>query len=152
MKTLTENIEIYRQQSAALLVTINAITRILDVKTTNVSHSKRISIIQRTICEHFDLPVEAMHSRARTNRYVTARHIAIYLSRELTKHSLAEIAKAFRPDMDHGTACFAVKCIQNRLDVDKPFNSTIALLRNTCAERITTSTADLLDYAKTKKT
>lgn len=151
MSTLTQQIELYRKQSSELLVTMNAIARILDVEAPNGSHSKRISIIQRTVCDHFDLPIEAMHSRIRTTRYANARHIAIYLARELTKNSLTEIAKAFRPDMDHGTACHAINAVQDKHDVDKALKATIAQLRATCVERINTATMPLFDYANTKK-
>jgi chromosomal replication initiation ATPase DnaA len=151
MSTLTDKLDTFRDQFADLMSTAQTIARLIDVDTAEGSHSKRIGIIQRTVCEYFDLPLESMSSRVRTHRYAHPRQMAILLSRELTKHSLEDIAKAFRPDMDHGTVCHACASVADRRDTDKAYAATFSMLRARCVERIDTATLPLFDFVNSKK-
>jgi chromosomal replication initiation ATPase DnaA len=150
MSLLTEKLDLFREQAAAITQTINAIARLIDVETAEGSHGKRIATIQRTICEHFDLPLEAMSSRIRTNRYAHPRQIALFLSRELTKHSNEQIGHAFRPDMDHGTVTHACNTVQSRYDTEKTYRATVDTLRARCIERIEVATMPLFDFVNSK--
>lgn len=150
MKLLEEKLALFRQQSSDITDTIAAIARLIDVDTTEGSHSKRIGIIQRTVCEHFDLPLESMASRVRTNRYAHPRQIALFLSRELTQHSVTDIARAYRPDMDHSTVTFACHSVQKQADTSHEYRETIATLRARCVERIEYATMPLFALIHSK--
>jgi chromosomal replication initiator protein len=54
---------------------------------------------------HFGMSTPALLGRSRTRPLVTARHVAMYLCRELTELSLVEIGKAF--GRDHTTVMYA---------------------------------------------
>lgn len=151
MSTLTDKLDTFHDQFAALISTAQTIARLIDVETAEGSHSKRIGIIQRVVCEHFHLPIEAMSSRVRTHRYAHPRQIALFLSRELTKHSLEDIGKAFRPDMDHGTVCHACASVRSRKDTEPDYAATVAMIRARCVERIDTATMPLFDYINSAK-
>ena len=91
-----------------------------------------------------------MSSRIRTNRYAHPRQIALFLSRELTKHSNEQIGHAFRPDMDHGTVTHACNTVQSRYDTEKTYRATVDTLRARCIERIEVATMPLFDFVNSK--
>ncbi|GHV34320.1 chromosomal replication initiator protein DnaA [Synergistales bacterium] len=77
----------------------------LDVKTTTVSS------IQAAVAENFGISVDDLTSSKRTNDVALARHVAMYLCREiLSELSLSEIAFAFKKK-DHTTVIHAQKRI-----------------------------------------
>jgi chromosomal replication initiation ATPase DnaA len=137
----------FRRQATDTMNTINAICRTLDIDA-HGSHSKRIGVIQAIVCQHYEINVSAMMSRIRTKRYTEPRHLALFLARELTKHSLEDIAHAFRPDMDHGTVIHAVNAVTARLQCDPEFYATVGTIRTRCTEAIENITMPLFAYAK----
>ena len=60
---------------------------------------------------------------------VNARHIAMFLSRELTKLSLMNIGTFFGK-RDHSTVIHACKAIEERLSRDKGASDLILKLKN----------------------
>jgi chromosomal replication initiator protein len=60
-----------------------------------------------------------------------ARQIAMYLSTELTRHSVAEVGRRFRKD--HTTVLHAIKAVRARCETDDQEAFDVALLR----ERLT---------------
>lgn len=51
--------------------------------------------VKRAVAQAFGLEVEDLQSQRRTQELVAARHVAMYLARELTNHSLQAIGAAF---------------------------------------------------------
>ena len=94
MNPLDQHLSVFKRQASDLMQTIHAICSLFDVEGAGVSPNKRIAAIQRTVCEYYDLPLSIMSSRIRTQRNAQARHVALYLSRELTKLPLETIASA----------------------------------------------------------
>jgi len=80
--------------------------------------------IQRTIAQHFDVPLEAMRSRRRTNALVYPRQVAMYLCRCLTDLSLNEIGNRFG-GRDHTTVMHACDRIATRIESNSDFHRTI---------------------------
>ncbi|MFV0336978.1 MAG: chromosomal replication initiator protein DnaA [Chthoniobacterales bacterium] len=77
-----------------------------------------ISQIQRRVAEHFDIRLADMSSKRRPASIAFPRQIAMYLSRELTRSSLADIGDAFG-GKDHGTVIHAVKLVKKRMENDE---------------------------------
>ncbi|MGC8744521.1 MAG: chromosomal replication initiator protein DnaA [Verrucomicrobiia bacterium] len=77
-----------------------------------------IEIIQKTVAEFYDIRLADMTSRRRPECIAFPRQVAMYLSRELTGHSLCEIGSAFG-GRDHGTVLHAWKLVKDRMDVDQ---------------------------------
>jgi chromosomal replication initiator protein len=75
-----------------------------------------IRAIQDAVCAVLDVSREDLLSARRTARLVRARQLAMYLSRELTQLSLAEIAREF--GRDHTTILHAVRTVAGRLEPD----------------------------------
>ncbi len=69
-----------------------------------------IDLIQRKVAEHFDVRLADMTSKRRPQNIAFPRQIAMYLARELTKTSLAEIGDAFG-GRDHGTVLHAHRLV-----------------------------------------
>lgn len=63
--------------------------------------------------------------RRRTARIALPRQVAMYLSRKLTNHSLAEIGKHFR-GRDHGTVIHAIKRIEQRMSISPEFAAIVS--------------------------
>lgn len=88
------------------------------------SSRKEVSIeyITKTVCEYFDLPSDALITKTRKREIVQARQIAMYFSKNLTKHSLAAIGSQIG-NKDHATVLHACKTVNNLMDTDKKFRS-----------------------------
>ncbi|MEO6052475.1 MAG: chromosomal replication initiator protein DnaA, partial [Chthoniobacterales bacterium] len=86
-----------------------------------------IDQIQRKVAEHYDVRLADMTSKRRPANIAFPRQIAMYLSRELTSSSLADIGDAFG-GKDHGTVIHACKLVKKRMDEDERTRQIIRLL------------------------
>lgn len=89
------------------------------LKDTLPNEDRRISIdsIQRVVAERYNCRFSDMKSKKRTKQIAFPRQIAMFLSRELTSHSLAEIGAAFG-GKDHTTIIHAYEKIEDLLTTD----------------------------------
>ncbi len=87
-----------------------------------------IDTIQKKVAEYFELRHSDMLSRRRPNHIAVPRQIGMYLSRELTKHSLQEIGEAFG-GRDHGTVIHACRQVENLVDQDDTVRYSVDFLK-----------------------
>lgn len=87
-----------------------------------------IDTIQKKVADYFELRHSDMLSRRRPNHIAVPRQIAMYLSRDLTKHSLQEIGEAFG-GRDHGTVIHACRQVENLVDQDDTVRHSVDYLR-----------------------
>ena len=71
-----------------------------------------VTAIQEAACSVLGVPREELLSKQRTPRVTRARQLAMFLPRELTPLSLAQIAREF--DRDHSTVLHALKVVEQR--------------------------------------
>lgn len=83
-----------------------------------------VNLIQKIVCEYYNLDIEDMKSKKRTQNIAFPRQIAMYLSRELTDLSLPQIGEEFG-GRDHTTVIHAHNKIQELYDADIDFKTTI---------------------------
>ena len=83
-----------------------------------------IEQIQRKAADFFGVKLSDMRAKGRTKAIAFPRQIAMYLARQLTHASLAEVGRAFG-GKDHTTVLHAVEKIQNLLNEDSKFKKTI---------------------------
>ncbi len=76
-----------------------------------------IEKIQKKVVEFFQLRLGDMITRRRPSNIAFPRQIAMYLSRNLTNHSLQEIGENFG-GRDHGTVIHACKTVVNMMEQD----------------------------------
>lgn len=89
-----------------------------------------IDLIQRKVAEYFDLHSSDLTAKSRSKNVVYPRHIAMYLSREITGLSLPEIGEKFG-GRDHTTVLHAYEKIKK--DVKKDLK-TKALVEKLAAD------------------
>jgi chromosomal replication initiator protein len=99
------------------------------------SEDRRISVdaIQRVTAERYNCRFSDMKSKKRTKQIAYPRQIAMYLSRELTSHSLSEIGAAFG-GKDHTTIIHAYEKIEDLLTTDLVLLSEVNLLKKQLME------------------
>jgi chromosomal replication initiator protein len=69
-----------------------------------------------------------MTSKRRPANIALPRQIAMYLARQLTKHSLQEIGDAFG-GRDHGTVIHACKTVENMMEQDDAVRGSVEFLK-----------------------
>ena len=91
---------------------------------------RRVSIeeIQKKVAEQFNIKVSDMHSARRARAVARPRQVAMYLSKQLTTHSLPEIGRKFG-GRDHTTVMHAVRKIEELHVSDPSLSEDIDLLR-----------------------
>jgi len=114
-------------------ITLDAIKEVL--KYSLPSDDRRVSIetIQRLVAERYNCKFFDMRSRKRTKSVAFPRQVAMYLSRELTPHSLSEIGAAFG-GKDHTTIIHAYDKIDDLSSNDPTLAAEIQSLRKTLTE------------------
>lgn len=93
-----------------------------------------INTIQKVVSEYYNLDIDDMKSKKRTQNIAFPRQIAMYLSREITDLSLPQIGEKFG-GRDHTTVIHAHNKIQEKYDEDNDFTNVIDKL----TEKIKTS-------------
>lgn len=95
------------------------------------SEPKKISVglIQESIARQFNLQPPELKGKKRDANTAYPRHIAMYLCRELTAHSLPEIGREFG-GRDHTTVIHAYNKIKNQIDVDQNTKKIIERITN----------------------
>ncbi len=84
-------------------------------------HSRRgqpsMEDILTLVTEHFGVKLSDLQSKKRTNAIAYPRQVAMYLARQITRHSLEEIG-GFFGGRDHSTVIYAVEKIQQLHEQD----------------------------------
>jgi len=89
-------------------------------------HQTEISLneIRKEVCNYFNLNPENLLSKTRKREIVQARQIAMYLSRNLTKTSLASIGAQIG-GKDHATVLHAYNTVCDLMDTDRRFRQYV---------------------------
>jgi len=88
-----------------------------------------VSNVQKLTADHFNISLTDLLSNKKTHRFSYPRHMAMYLSRELTGLSYKEIARAFG-NKDHSTIIYAVKRIEKDREQNKAVMDDLNKLQN----------------------
>ncbi len=102
----------------------------------NKCDQPEVCVIQALVCEHLGLPLTVMFSAVRTNRFAYARHLAMWLCRELTEHTYAAIGGWFG-GRDHGTVKHAIKAMNARRETEHRARAEMEQLLEAARQRIT---------------
>jgi chromosomal replication initiator protein len=99
-----------------------------DVLMEEAQNRLNIEGIQKRVADHYQIRHSDMTSKRRPNAIAFPRQIAMYLSRQLTRHSLQEIGEAFG-GRDHGTVIHACKTVENMMDQDESVRGSVDFLK-----------------------
>jgi len=89
-----------------------------------------IELVQKTVSDFYKIKVADMYSQKRTRAIARPRQIAMWLSRELTSHSLPEIGEAFG-GRDHTTVMHACRTVIDLRGKDSHLNNDLHVLMQT---------------------
>ena len=94
------------------------------------AYDRRITVeeIQRQVASHYQVRMGDMHSARRSRAVARPRQIAMYLSKQLTQHSLPDIGRRFG-GRDHTTVLHAVRKVDELCAVDAGFKDDVEFLR-----------------------
>jgi chromosomal replication initiator protein len=91
------------------------------------SQAPTVTAIQEAVCSDLGVSRAAMLSTTRTASVSKARQIAMYMAREMTNLSLADIAREF--GRDHTTILHATRAVSARASADAAVSDTIHRVR-----------------------
>jgi chromosomal replication initiator protein len=89
-----------------------------------------LELIQKTVADYYKIKVADMYSQKRTRAIARPRQIAMWISRELTAHSLPEIGEAFG-GRDHTTVLHACRTVLDLRTKDSHLNNDLHVLEQT---------------------
>jgi chromosomal replication initiator protein len=138
MNPLQSDIITMRETIAAMLKTLDLMERKIE-HTPLVSTGIAIAHIQaifRIVCEHYKIPETAIHLRTRITSVVLPRHVAMFITREITSYSLRDIANCFREDMRTHTVAHGCKRIIEQMEYDLDLLAVVAKLSAECSKQL----------------
>ena len=94
----------------------------------NIDVEVNIDYLQKVVAEHYKVPITQLKSKSRKREIVTARQVAMYLSKKHTHHSLKSIGHYFG-GRDHSTVIHALQTVSDLLDTDQPFQRSFKELQ-----------------------
>jgi chromosomal replication initiator protein len=109
-------------------ITVDLAREVLRMVVNESKSPINIDLVQRTVCEFFDIPEDLLRAKTRKQEVVSARQVAMYLSKELTKSSLKTIGLHFG-GRDHSTVIHSCQAVQERLRSDSAFKQNVDQLR-----------------------
>ncbi len=80
--------------------------------------------IQKLVASYYGIDLAKLLGKSRKREIVQARHVAIYLCKEHTAHTLKAIGDFFG-GRDHSTVIHAVTTTQDRLDIEPAFRADV---------------------------
>ncbi|MCX7165896.1 MAG: chromosomal replication initiator protein DnaA [Rhodocyclales bacterium] len=89
-----------------------------------------LELVQKTVSDFYKIKVADMYSQKRTRAIARPRQVAMWLTRELTSHSLPEIGEAFG-GRDHTTVMHACRTIIDLRGKDTQLNNDLHILMQT---------------------
>ena len=89
-----------------------------------------LELVQKTVSDFYKIKVADMYSQKRTRAIARPRQVAMWLTRELTSHSLPEIGEAFG-GRDHTTVMHACRTIIDLRSKDTRLNNDLHVLMQT---------------------
>ena len=108
-------------------VTIESTQQLLQDLLRSNERNLTIEAIQKRVAEHYNIRVADMSSDRRLRAVVRPRQVAMYLAKNLTSRSLAEIGRKFG-GKDHTTVLHAVKKVEELLQGDREFYEDVQLV------------------------
>ena len=98
--------------------------RLVEIRPMNVA----MEDIVNTVSSHFSVSEKAIYSTVRSKEVTLARHAVMYLAKELTEFSLAEIGAAIG-GRTHATVLHSLKLMHDQLDIDPVLRHRVAQMK-----------------------
>jgi chromosomal replication initiator protein len=95
--------------------------------------ARSVNEILEATAQEFAVPLEELKGKSQRRAVARARHVAMYLAQELTRHTPGEIGRAFG-DRDRTTVNHAVKQIHAAVNDDQVVRNSVNNLRRRLAQ------------------
>lgn len=105
-------------------IDIDLAKQMIDQIVQNSRKDISIDLIKKIVCEYYGIPVSEINVSSRKREIVQARQLAMYFAKQHTKNSLAIIGMQCG-NKDHATVLYACKAVNNLMDTNKSFRSTV---------------------------
>ncbi|MDR0385792.1 MAG: chromosomal replication initiator protein DnaA [Prevotellaceae bacterium] len=105
-------------------ITVELAAEMLDKLVNTARKEITIDKIKKIVCDYFEMPLDKLLSMSRKREIVLTRQIAMFLSKNHTRYSFAQIGDQIGKK-DHTTVLHACKTVQNLIDTDKAFKKTM---------------------------
>ncbi|MBN8866108.1 MAG: chromosomal replication initiator protein DnaA [Solirubrobacterales bacterium] len=109
-------------------ITSDLISSVFPVDETEPGVSITPELIRSTVADHFGIDEETLQSKRRDRNTATARHVAIFLTREMTPLSLPQIG-ALYGGRDHTTVLNSIDRIDQAIGDDPIVTNSVEMLR-----------------------
>jgi chromosomal replication initiator protein len=109
-------------------ITVDLAREVLRMVVNESKSPINIDQIQRIVCEFYDIPEDLLRAKTRKQEVVSARQVAMFLSKELTNSSLKTIGLHFG-GRDHSTVIHSCQSIQDHMKSDSSFKQNVDQLR-----------------------
>ncbi len=106
-------------------ITLDLAKRLTDKIVSEGNSEVSLAKIQETVCGYFGISPDIIASKTRKREIVQARQIAMYLSRNLTKTSLAAIGLQIG-GKDHATVLHACNTVSDLIQTDRNFKQYVS--------------------------
>ena len=111
-------------------LTIEAAKQIVQTRGPDQTSDLNIEAIQQHVADYFNLTLNQLIGKGRKQDITAARHIAMFLSKHLTKNPLKMIGLHFG-NRDHSTVIHAVRSIEKKCKNDPSFARIVEDLSET---------------------
>lgn len=110
--------------------TIESVNTILKRRFPNQPYRNNLDIteIQRGVCNHFEIKMADLMSQNRQKKFVIARHIAMFLSKEVLNLNIMQISDAFGKK-GHTTALHAISKIKEMMEQELEMKEIIEQIK-----------------------
>ena len=105
-------------------ITLSLAQKMVEKLVKNTNRELSISYISKVVCDYFHMSTSQLQINTRKREIVQARQLAMYFSKNMTKHSLSSIGTQIGKK-DHATVLHACKMINNLKDTDENFRSCV---------------------------
>lgn len=109
-------------------ITIDVARKLLSDLMPTARDTVSVERIIHEVAEYYKVLPKEIRSKKRHKTLVTARHMAVYLIRDLTQKSYPEIGRELG-GRDHSTAIYSFKLIEERLESDPVISSDVVFLK-----------------------
>lgn len=113
-------------------ITLDLAVEVLKQFLTKPPKDLNIDTIQRIVADHFQIPLEVMHSKTRKREIVQVRQLAMYFAKEYTNSSLEKIGAKIG-NRDHATVLHAHKTVLNLKETNPIFRNEFEKLQRKIA-------------------
>lgn len=105
-------------------IDINLTKEVIEQFINQISKEVTVENIKALVAEHFDIPLEKLHSKTRKRSVVMARQLSMFFAKKMTNKSLKTIGEKFG-GRDHSTVIYSCKAVQDLMDTDIAFKEDV---------------------------